>query len=84
MICKKCGTQNSQGSNYCRNCGKNLNQMSRIAKRGFASMDPEKRFKIAQSGGIAGHQLGRAHEFTSAEASAAGRKGGRNRRDKTQ
>jgi general stress protein YciG len=45
-------------------------------KRGFASMDPEKQREIASKGGIAAHAQGRAHEFTSDEARAAGRKGG--------
>jgi general stress protein YciG len=45
-------------------------------KRGFASMDPEKQRAIASKGGRAAHVKGTAHEFTSAEARAAGRKGG--------
>lgn len=44
--------------------------------RGFASMDEEKRRKIAQKGGKAAHEKGTAHEFTSEEAREAGRKGG--------
>ncbi len=39
MICRKCGTQNSQDSNFCSNCGITLTIVSRISKRGFASMD---------------------------------------------
>jgi len=46
-------------------------------KRGFASMDKNKRALIAKSGGIAAHKKGTAHEFTKSEASAAGKKGGR-------
>lgn len=49
------------------------------SKRGFASMDPEMRRKIASKGGRAAHERGTAHEFSSAEAKAAGRKGGRAR-----
>ena len=46
------------------------------ARRGFASMDPEKQREIASKGGKAAHEKGRAHEFTSEEAREAGRKGG--------
>ncbi len=49
------------------------------SKRGFASMDQEKQRKIASMGGKAAHQAGTAHEFTSEEARAAGRKGGQAR-----
>lgn len=45
-------------------------------ERGFASMDPEKQKEIARKGGKAAHEKGTAHEFTSAEARAAGKKGG--------
>ena len=45
-------------------------------KRGFAGMDPAKVSEIASKGGVAAHELGRAHEFTSEEAREAGRKGG--------
>jgi general stress protein YciG len=44
--------------------------------RGFASMDPAKQREIARKGGRAAHEKGTAHEFTSDEARAAGRKGG--------
>ncbi len=44
--------------------------------RGFASMDPEKQREIASKGGRAAHVQGTAHEWTSDEARAAGRKGG--------
>jgi len=49
------------------------------SKRGFASMDQTKRTKIAQSGGVMAHKLGRAHQFTSEVASIAGKKGGKGR-----
>lgn len=39
-------------------------------------MDPKKRSQIASDGGKAAHEKGTAHEFTSEEASRAGRKGG--------
>jgi general stress protein YciG len=44
--------------------------------RGFAAMDPDKQREIARKGGRAAHEQGVAHEFTSEEARAAGRKGG--------
>lgn len=44
--------------------------------RGFASMDRAKQREIARKGGKAAHAKGRAHEWTSDEARAAGRKGG--------
>lgn len=46
------------------------------SKHGFASWDPEKRRRVASSGGIAAHAARTAHEFTPEEARAAGRKGG--------
>lgn len=45
-------------------------------KRGFASMSGEKQREIARKGGKAAHAKGTAHEWTSAEARQAGRKGG--------
>ncbi len=44
--------------------------------RGFASMDRDKQRQIASKGGRAAHEMGTAHEWTSKEARAAGRKGG--------
>lgn len=44
--------------------------------RGFAAMDAEQQRRIASAGGRAAHASGNAHEFTSAEARDAGRKGG--------
>lgn len=44
--------------------------------RGFASMNSERQREIARKGGKAAHEKGTAHEFTSEEARAAGRKGG--------
>jgi general stress protein YciG len=57
-------------NNTNRNTGKK-------AKRGFASMSPEKQREIASKGGRAAHEKGTAHEFTSEEAKEAGRKGGK-------
>jgi general stress protein YciG len=45
--------------------------------RGFAVMDHALVSEIARKGGRAAHSAGTAHEFTSEEARAAGRKGGR-------
>lgn len=42
-------------------------------------MQEDKQREIASKGGKAAHQKGTAHEFTSDEAKAAGRKGGRAR-----
>jgi general stress protein YciG len=47
-----------------------------MSKRGFAGMDPAEQRAIASKGGKAAHAQGRAHEFTSDEAKAAGRAGG--------
>lgn len=44
--------------------------------RGFASMSAEKQREIARKGGRAAHARGTAHEFTTDEARAAGKKGG--------
>ena len=46
------------------------------SRRGFASMTLEQRKQIASMGGKRAHEIGRAHQFTSDEARAAGRKGG--------
>lgn len=40
-------------------------------RRGFAALDPERRREIARQGGRMAHELGVAHEFTSAEARIA-------------
>jgi general stress protein YciG len=45
-------------------------------RRGFAALAAAHRREIARQGGQRAHAKGTAHEFTSAEASAAGRKGG--------
>lgn len=44
--------------------------------RGFATLSPERRREIAASGGRKAHAMGVAHQFTSDEARAAGRKRG--------
>lgn len=52
------------------------------SRRGFASMPQDKQRSIASKGGKAAHAKGTAHEFTSEEARAAGRKGGQARQRK--
>lgn len=51
--------------------------------RGFASMNKDKQRQIASKGGRAAHMKGTAHKWTSDEARAAGRKGGRARQKKS-
>ena len=45
-------------------------------RQGFASMNADDQRRIASKGGKAAHAKGTAHEWTSEEARAAGRKGG--------
>lgn len=49
---------------------------NRHARKGFASLDLERRREISSLGGVAAHVKGTAHEFTTAEARQAGKKGG--------
>jgi general stress protein YciG len=49
------------------------------SSRGFASMSKEKQRLIASKGGKTAHKKGTAHKWTSEEARAAGRKGGKAR-----
>ena len=44
--------------------------------RGFASMDQNKQREIASKGGKQAHADGTAHQFSSNDAQAAGKKGG--------
>lgn len=52
-------------------------ELSGKKPRGFAAMDPERHRLIAQAGGLTAHALGKAHQYTSEEARAAGRIGGK-------
>jgi general stress protein YciG len=52
----------------------NAKPAPRKSLRGFAAMDPQRQREIASLGGRAAHQSGHAHEFTSEEARAAGKK----------
>ena len=54
------------------------NSPAHVARRGFAALDADQRKKIASMGGKAAHEKGTAHQFTSEEAAAAGRKRGQN------
>jgi len=56
-----------------------MDENNNKSKRGFASMDPERRSEIASQGGKVAHEKGTAHEFTPEEAREAGRKGGQAR-----
>lgn len=40
-------------------------------KRGFAAMTPERRKEVSSKGGKKAHELGTAHQWTSAEAKEA-------------
>lgn len=75
--------QGNQGGNRGKQGGKQDDQDDQggsggsrqsgdTSNRGFASMDPDKQREIAAEGGRAAHASGRAHEFTSEEARAAG------------
>ena len=52
----------------------NIKTAPKKSLRGFAAMDPQRQREIASLGGRAAHQSGHAHEFTSEEARAAGKK----------
>jgi hypothetical protein len=54
-----------------------------ISDRGIDSMHPIKQKQIASEGGQAAHAKGAAHQWTSDEAKAAGRKGARARAQRT-
>lgn len=53
-----------------------MNTTSTKKRRGFAVMDPARQREIASEGGRSAHRQGRAHKWTSEEASEAGRLGG--------
>lgn len=44
--------------------------------RGFATLTPDQRRKIAQLGGLTSQEIGAGHRFTDEEAREGGRKGG--------
>ena len=51
--------------------------MKKTPTRGFGALDSDVQREIASKGGKAAHEAGVAHEYTSDEARAAGKKGGR-------
>lgn len=51
-------------------------------KRGFATMDPDLVRAISRKGGQAAHASGKAHQWTSDEARAAGSRGGQATKNK--
>lgn len=53
--------------------------ITKKSTRGFASMDKEKQRAIASLGGKASQEKGTGHRYTTDEARAAGKKGGKNR-----
>lgn len=67
-------TQESIGRSEGRGTESSSSSSPRRSLRGFAAMDPQRQREIASLGGRAAHQSGHAHEFTSEEARAAGRK----------
>ena len=50
--------------------------MARKSRRGFASMDPERRREVARLGGQTGQRLGTGYTFTLEERRRGGKKGG--------
>jgi general stress protein YciG len=50
--------------------------MTGKSRRGFASMDAERRREIAAKGGRTAHERGTAHQWSTDEARQAGQKGG--------
>lgn len=53
--------------------------MNGNSRKGFASLSKAQRAKVARLGGKTAHLLKRAHEYTKAEASRAGKIGGSKR-----
>ena len=72
---KRSGSGSQRRALVGANAGSNGMQESRKpAKRGFAAMDPARQREIAAQGGRAAHESGNAHQFTTEEARAAGKK----------
>jgi hypothetical protein len=68
------GNSSQGGSNNQGGSGSQGNSGSQGSKRGFAAMGKEEVREIASDGGKAAHESGNAHEFSSEEASKAGKK----------
>jgi len=74
---RRTSRKGSEASHGGRGSGEHAASGSvRHGERGFAAMDEVKQREIASEGGKAAHEKGTAHEFNSAEAREAGRKGG--------
>lgn len=54
-----------------------------MKKQGFASMTRERNIEVARKGGLTAQAGGKAHRYTAEEARAAGKIGGRKKRDET-
>jgi len=61
------------GASNTPNADSNEKRSTR-SPRGFAAMNPERQREIASLGGLAAHKSGHAHQFTTEEARAAGKK----------
>lgn len=70
------GSSGTHAENKQSTSSEEKSTTNRKDKRGFASMDAAMQRAIASKGGRAAHAQGVAHEFNSAEAREAGRKGG--------
>lgn len=63
-----------------------MSKKSRVKYRGFATLlkkDPKRMREIAANGGRSAWQKGKAHKWTAAEASVAGYKSGKLRRERS-
>jgi uncharacterized protein len=54
-----------------------MTEPNQPAKRGFALLTPEQLRDVSASGGRTAHAIGKAHQFSKAEARDAGSKGGK-------
>jgi general stress protein YciG len=80
VTCKSCqGTgRDPKTGKMHRACG----GRGRTRPRGFATLPAERVREIARKGGVKAHAAGFAHEFSRAEASAAGKLGGKASQEK--
>lgn len=75
MGLESCGVGDVVGRSFTESEGGAVSAVRR-GEQGFGSMDKDKQRAIASEGGKAAHRKGTAHQWTSEEARAAGRKGG--------
>lgn len=52
-------------------------EIKKKSRKGFASLTKERMSEIARKGGVQAHKNRRAHEWTSEEARASGKRGGK-------